>query len=151
MEIRTVFASPTNWRERIEAMKRADSEQGRYPRRVRQFRSEYYIADPVQKPHPTILVVGAFPLRGPPLRPFTADGCSHRRTGGQAERSSPMLPNFHAMLKEAGTRPAELSAVPLSPAPDDLDGLKRARDAGVRAGSMSLCRPRPRRGVADPG
>lgn len=84
---------------------------------------------PVQKPHPPIIVGGAFPYGA---RRAVAYGngwlphASRPSYGDIAEK----LPEFRRMAKEAGRDPASIP-VTIYGAPEDADRLKRYRDEGV--------------------
>jgi alkanesulfonate monooxygenase SsuD/methylene tetrahydromethanopterin reductase-like flavin-dependent oxidoreductase (luciferase family) len=92
---------------------------------------------PVQKPHPPILVGGAFPYAARRAVRY-GDGWIPTVGGpGQAGEVLDLLPKFHDMLKQAGRDPASCP-LSLSSAPADLDLMKRARDLGVARVSVSL-------------
>jgi probable F420-dependent oxidoreductase len=82
---------------------------------------------PVQKPHPPVLVGGAFP-QGARRALRYGDGWMPVMRGGQS--IADVLLKFKAMAAEAGRDPA---SVPLTTfgAPEDADQLKRFRDLGI--------------------
>jgi probable F420-dependent oxidoreductase len=82
---------------------------------------------PVQKPHPPVLVGGAFP-QGARRALRYGDGWMPVMRGGQS--IADVLEKFKAMAAEAGRDPA---SVPLTTfgAPEDVDQLKRFRDLGI--------------------
>src|SRR6201987_920175 len=84
---------------------------------------------PVQKPHPPVILGGAFPWAARRAVGY-GDGWSPNASSGNPEES---LPRFRQMAEEAGRDPQSLP-VTLGGAPADADRLKRYRDLGaVRA------------------
>jgi probable F420-dependent oxidoreductase len=81
---------------------------------------------PVQKPHPPIIVGGAFPHAA---RRAVAYGDGWIPIGGRLDALE-VLPQFRQMAKDAGRDPASLS-FDLFAGPKDPEVLKRYRDAGV--------------------
>jgi len=81
---------------------------------------------PVQKPHPPILVGGAFPYAARRAVRY-GDGWYPNASSGNPEE---YLPRFRQMATEAGRDPASLS-VTLGGAPEDLAKLVRFRGLGV--------------------
>jgi len=83
---------------------------------------------PAQKPHPPILVGGAFQYAAPRAIRY-GDGLL---PAGRALSGDPkdFMPRFHRMAREAGRDPASLP-VTLSGAPEDVDVLRRYRDLGI--------------------
>jgi len=115
-------------RERIEAMKTI------WGNSKAKFNSEFVKFDemmqwpkPVQKPHPPIIVGGAFPHAA---KRAIAYGDGWIPIGGRGQDPVDMLPQFRQMAKDAGRDPASLSCDVFAP-PRDLDRLRRYRDAGV--------------------
>jgi probable F420-dependent oxidoreductase len=94
---------------------------------------------PVQKPHPPIVVGGAFPHAA---RRAIAYGDGWIPIGGRNLDPLEALPQFHKMAKEAGRDPASLS-FDLFAAPRDPEMLKRYSDAGVTRAVLMLP-PKPR-------
>ena len=91
---------------------------------------------PVQKPHPPVIVGGAFRLAarralryGDGILPAAPSAGS----GGPAE----FMPRWRQMAQEAGRDPNTLS-VHLGGAPEDVDALKRNRDLGVTGMGVRL-------------
>jgi probable F420-dependent oxidoreductase len=82
---------------------------------------------PVQKPHPAIVVGGAFPHAA---RRAIAYGDGWIPIGGRGLDPLEALPQFKQMAKDAGRDPASLSFIVFA-GPRDPDVLKRYRDAGV--------------------
>src|SRR5262245_40633570 len=117
-------------RERIEAMKEIWTKtKAEYHGDMVEFRGMMAWPKPVQKPHPPILVGGAFPHAarravryGDGWAPITGRG-----PDGEIEQ---ILPRFRQMLSEAGR---DLQSVPVTlfGAPEDADRLARYRDLGI--------------------
>jgi probable F420-dependent oxidoreductase len=84
---------------------------------------------PIQKPHPPIIVGGAFPWAA---RRAIRYGDGWIPLAGGARYGDPLdyLPRFREMAEEAGRDPRSLS-VTVGGAPEDPDLLKRYRDLGV--------------------
>ncbi len=81
---------------------------------------------PVQKPHPPVILGGAFPWAARRAVRY-GDGWYPNASSGNPEE---YLPKFRQMAREAGRDPQSLS-VTLGGAPEDADKLKRFRDLGV--------------------
>jgi hypothetical protein len=81
----------------------------------------------VQKPHPPIVVGGAFPHAA---RRAVAYGDGWIPIGGRGLDPLEALPKYHQMAREAGRDPATLS-YDLFGVPREADTLKRYRDGGV--------------------
>jgi len=127
-------------RERIEAMKQI------WTQSTASFDSEFVKFEPmmqwpkpVQKPHPPIVVGGAFPHAA---KRAIAYGDGWIPIGGRAEDPLEVLPQFRQMAKDAGRDPSSLS-FDIFGAPRNLDVLKRYRDAGVDRVVLMLP-PKPR-------
>src|SRR5207248_10508800 len=84
--------------------------------------------NPVQRPHPPILVGGAFPWAARRAIRY-GDGWFPIAGSGRADPLE-YLPRFRQMAEEAGRDPKSLP-VTLGGAPEDPDMLKRYRDLGV--------------------
>jgi probable F420-dependent oxidoreductase len=135
----TVFATRHKLvRERIEAMKAIWTQsKAEYHGDMVNFDPMMAWPKPVQKPHPPILVGGAFPYAA---RRAVRYGDGWIPTVGRANLANEilaLLPKFRQMLTEAGRDPASCP-VSFSGAPADLDLLKRARDAGIVRVGLSL-------------
>jgi alkanesulfonate monooxygenase SsuD/methylene tetrahydromethanopterin reductase-like flavin-dependent oxidoreductase (luciferase family) len=88
---------------------------------------------PVQKPHPPVILGGAFPWAARRAIRY-GDGWYPNAASGDPEQ---YVPAFRKMAEEAGRDPKSLS-LRLGGAPDDPDKLKRFRDMGVDAVNVTL-------------
>ena len=123
-------------RERVEAMKLIwTDETPEYRGEFVNFAKMQTWPKPMQKPHPPVIVGGAFPYGArravrygdgwiPGVRSHAGEVIDH-------------LPEFHRMALEAGRDPATLP-VTLFRVVDDVDRLRRYRDAGVARAVISL-------------
>jgi probable F420-dependent oxidoreductase len=135
----TVFATRHKLvRERIEAMKAIWIEsKAEYRGEFVDFGPMMAWPKPVQKPHPPIIVGGAYPYAA---RRAVRYGDGFMPLAGRPGATGDVfdvVPKFRAMLKEAGRDPGSCP-VSLTAAPDDLDTLKRYRDLGIVRVSVSL-------------
>ena len=118
-------------RERIEAMKVIwTKSKAEYHGEMVNFDPLMAWPKPVQKPHPPIWVGGAFPY-GARRAVRYGDGWLPLRRREVRE----VLPQFRAMCVEAGREPLPVT---IWEAKEDLDSLKRDRDAGVERVIVSL-------------
>jgi probable F420-dependent oxidoreductase len=135
----TVFVSRAKLvRERVEAMKKIWTEpKPAYHGEFVNFEPMMTWPKPVQKPHPPVIVGGAFP-HGARRAARYGDGWIPLagRPGAHSDIFE-VLPKFHAMLAEAGRDPASCP-VSIFSAPDNADSLKRYRDLGVVRVATSL-------------
>jgi probable F420-dependent oxidoreductase len=121
-------------REQIEAMKAIWTEEtAQYHGEIVNFDTIQTWPKPVQKPHPPVILGGAFPWAARRAVRY-GDGWYPNAASGEPED---YVPAFRKMAQEAGRDPASLS-LRLGGAPDDLDRLKRFRDLGVDAVNVSL-------------
>jgi probable F420-dependent oxidoreductase len=84
---------------------------------------------PVQKPHPPVLVGGAFPYGARRAIAFGDGWVPHARRPAYGDVLA-KLPEFRAMVVAAGRDPAALPITVFGVA-EDADLMKRYRDAGV--------------------
>ena len=91
---------------------------------------------PVRKPHPPIIVGGAFP-HGARRAARYGDGWIPLAGRAQYGDITENLPKFHAMLQQAGREPASCP-VSVFNAPEDADTLKRYKDLGIARVATSL-------------
>jgi probable F420-dependent oxidoreductase len=134
----TVYETRTlKMREQIEAMKEIwSNDKPEYHGKIVDFPPMQTWPKPVQKPHPPIIVGGAFRLAarrairyGDGLIPFAASAGPN----GPAE----FMPRLRQMAEEGGRDPQSLS-VTLGGAPEDPDLLKRNRDLGITRMTVRL-------------
>jgi alkanesulfonate monooxygenase SsuD/methylene tetrahydromethanopterin reductase-like flavin-dependent oxidoreductase (luciferase family) len=135
----TVFASRRKLvRERIEAMKAIWTQtKAEYHGEFVNFDPMMTWPKPVQKPHPPILVGGAFPYAARRAVRYGDGWIPTVGRPGLADETLALLPKFRDMLKEAGRDPASCP-VSFSSLPGDLDTLKRCRDAGIVRVNVAL-------------
>jgi probable F420-dependent oxidoreductase len=135
----TVYASRAKLvRERIEAMKEIwTRSKPEYHGELVDFDPMMAWPKPVRKPHPPVLVGGAFPYAARRAVRY-GDGWAPTATriGGGLDVFT-ALPRFSDMLREAGRDPATCP-VTLFQAPEDIDLLRRYRDLGVERVSVTL-------------
>jgi probable F420-dependent oxidoreductase len=91
---------------------------------------------PVQKPHPPVIVGGAFPYAARRALAY-GDGWVPHSSRPQYADVSEYLPRFRQMAAEAGRDPASVP-VTIFGAPEDLDRLQRYRDLGIARVVVSL-------------
>jgi probable F420-dependent oxidoreductase len=124
-------------RERIEAMKIIwTKSKAEYHGDMVSFDPMMAWPKPVQKPHPPILVGGAFPY-GARRAVCYGDGWMPLRTRAAYSDVRDLLPKFQAMAKEANR---DLASLPISiwGSKEDESELKRDRDLGVDRIVISL-------------
>lgn len=124
-------------RERIEAMKEI------WTKSKAEYHGEFVNFDPmmtwpkpVQKPHPPIIVGGAFPFGARRALRY-GDGWMPHRTRSSYADVQALLPKFREMAAEAGRDPASVP-ITIWGARENLDLLKRDRDDGVSRLVVSL-------------
>ncbi|MGH7040867.1 MAG: LLM class F420-dependent oxidoreductase, partial [Acetobacteraceae bacterium] len=88
---------------------------------------------PVQKPHPPVIVGGAFPQGA---RRAIRYGQGWIPVAGRGDISD-QVPAFHEMVRQAGRDPASVP-VSMFSAKEDIDMLKRFRDLGVARVTVGL-------------
>jgi probable F420-dependent oxidoreductase len=117
-------------RERIEAMKEIwTKSKAEYHGEMVDFPEMMAWPKPVQKPHPPILVGGAFPHAARRAVRY-GDGWAPIAGRGPDGDTDRLLPRFRQMLSEAGRDPQSVP-VTLFGATEDADLLARYRDQGV--------------------
>jgi alkanesulfonate monooxygenase SsuD/methylene tetrahydromethanopterin reductase-like flavin-dependent oxidoreductase (luciferase family) len=84
----------------------------------------------VQKPHPPVIVGGAFPYSARRAIRYGDGWIPHASRGSYAEIAD-MLPEFRKMATEAGRDPASIETTVWGPKPD-ADLMKRYEDLGVK-------------------
>src|SRR5246500_4133746 len=121
-------------REQIEAMKAIWTEtKPEYHGELVEFDTLMTWPKPVQKPHPPVILGGAFPWAARRVIRY-GNGWYPNAASGNPEE---YLPAFRKMGQEAGRDPKSLS-LRLGGAPDNLDKLKRFRELGVDAVNIGL-------------
>ena len=121
-------------RERIAAMKEIWTQpKAEYHGELVDFAPMMAWPKPVQKPHPPVIVGGAFPHAA---RRAIRYGQGWIPIAGRGDISDQILA-FRKMVEEAGRDPAELP-ISLFSAHEDLDTLKRFRDLGVARATVAL-------------
>ena len=124
-------------RERIEAMKEIwTKSKPEYHGDMVEFGPMMTWPKPIQKPHPPILVGGAFPYGARRALRY-GDGWMPHRVRPKYANVRDMIPHYRQMAAEAGR---DLASVPVSiwGAKEDEDMLKRDRDEGVVRVIVSL-------------
>ena len=117
-------------RERIEAMKAIwTRSKPEYHGEFVDFPPMMTWPKPVQKPHPPVIVGGAFPYGARRAITFGDGWVPHARRPQYGDVLG-LLPQFHKLAVEAGRDPASLP-VTIFGVPEDADLIARYRDAGV--------------------
>jgi probable F420-dependent oxidoreductase len=134
----TAFASRHKLaRERVEAMKAIWTEsKAEYHGEFVNFEPMMAWPKPVQKPHPPIIVGGAFPYGARRALRY-GNGWMPHRSRTQYSDVQALLPKFREMVAEAGRDPASVP-ITIWGARENLDLLKRDRDDGVSRLVVSL-------------
>jgi probable F420-dependent oxidoreductase len=124
-------------RERIEAMKAI------WTQDTAEYHGEFVNFDPVaawpkpvQKPHPPILVGGAFPYSARRAVRY-GDGWMPQTTTANPTPLTELIPRFRQMVAEAGRDPAAMD-ISIGGQPPDIDLIRRYEDLGVNRVSTSL-------------
>jgi len=136
----TVFATRMQkMREQIEAMKAIwTATKPEYHGELVDFDTIMTWPKPVQKPHPPVILGGAFPWAARRAIRY-GNGWYPNAASGNPEE---YLPAFRKMAQDAGRDPASLP-ITIGGAPDDLDKLKRFRDLGATRVNVSLMSEAP--------
>ncbi len=131
----TAFSSRMQkMREQIEAMKAIwTQETPEYHGEIVKFDTIQTWPKPVQKPHPPVILGGAFPWAARRAVRY-GDGWYPNAASGKPEE---YMPAFRKMAQEAGRDPASLP-VTIGGSPDDPDALKRFRDLGAARAVVTL-------------
>jgi alkanesulfonate monooxygenase SsuD/methylene tetrahydromethanopterin reductase-like flavin-dependent oxidoreductase (luciferase family) len=131
----TVFATRMQkMREQIEAMKEIWTRStAQYNGAIVTVPSMQTWPKPVQKPHPPILLGGAFPWAARRAVRY-GDGWYPNASSGNPDE---YMPRFRQMATEAGRDPGSLP-VTIGGAPDDLAQLRRFRDLQAARANVSL-------------
>ena len=134
----TVYETRTlKMREQIEAMKEIwTKDVAEYHGQIVDFPAMNSWPKPVQKPHPPIIVGGAFRLAARRALRY-GDGILPAAPIAGSGSPEEFMPRWRQMAEEAGRDPRSLS-VTLGGAPEDLDLLKRNRDLGIARMNVRL-------------
>jgi probable F420-dependent oxidoreductase len=127
----TVYETRTlKMREQIEAMKEIwTKDTPEYHGQIVEFPSMTAWPKPVQKPHPPVIVGGAFRLAARRALRY-GDGILPAAASSGSGSPEQFMPRWRQMAEEAGRDPRTLS-VTLGGAPENLDLLLRNRDLGI--------------------
>jgi probable F420-dependent oxidoreductase len=127
----TVFASRFKlMRERVEAMKAIWTQtKPEYHGELVSFPPMMTWPKPVQKPHPPVIVGGAYPYGARRAIAYGDGWVPHARRPAYGDVLN-LLPDFKKMATAAGRDPATIPITIFGVA-EDLDLIKRYRDAGV--------------------
>jgi len=134
----TVYETRTlKMREQIEAMKEIwTKDTAEYHGKIVEFSPMQTWPKPVQKPHPPVIVGGAFRLAARRAIRY-GDGILPAAPNAGSGSPEEFMPRWRELAAEAGRDPRTLS-VTLGGAPEDLDLLKRNRDLGVNRMTVRL-------------
>ena len=135
----TVFASRAKLvRERVEAMKEI------WTKSKAEYHGEFVNFDPmmtwpkpVQKPHPEVIVGGAFPHAARRAVRYGDGWIPLAGRMGEDSDVFTIVPKFRQMLKEAGRDPTTYP-ISLFSSPEDIEVLKRYRDLGITCVAVSV-------------
>jgi probable F420-dependent oxidoreductase len=124
-------------RERVAAMQEIwTKDEAEYRGKFVNFDKLWSYPKPVQKPHPPILVGGAFPYSARRAVRY-GDGWMPQMTEKNPTPLVELIPRFRQMCAEAG-RDADKMDISIGGQQPDADAVKRYRDAGVNRVSVSL-------------
>jgi alkanesulfonate monooxygenase SsuD/methylene tetrahydromethanopterin reductase-like flavin-dependent oxidoreductase (luciferase family) len=124
-------------REQIEAMKEIwTKDTAEYHGKIVEFSPMQTWPKPVQKPHPPVIVGGAFRLAARRAIRY-GDGILPAAPSAGSGSPEEFMPRWRELAAEAGRDPRTLS-VTLGGASEDLDLLKRNRDLGVSRMTVRL-------------
>ena len=134
----TVYETRTlKMREQIEAMKEIwTKDQPEYHGEIVDFPPMTTWPKPVQKPHPPLIVGGAFRFAARRAIRY-GDGLLPQAPSAGSGSPEEFMPRLRQMAEEAGRDPQSLS-VTLGGAPEDLDLLRRNRDLGITRMTVRL-------------
>ena len=124
-------------REQIEAMREIwTKDKPEYHGEIVDFPPMMTWPKPVQKPHPPVIVGGAFRLAARRAMRY-GDGILPAAPTAGSGSPEEFMPRWRAMAEEAGRDPRSLS-VTLGGAPEDMSVLRRNRDLGVTRMTVRL-------------
>jgi alkanesulfonate monooxygenase SsuD/methylene tetrahydromethanopterin reductase-like flavin-dependent oxidoreductase (luciferase family) len=129
-------------RERIEAMKAIwTQDAAEYHGEFVDFGPMQAGPKPVQKPHPPILVGGAFPYSARRAVRY-GNGWMPQVTAGSPTPLTELIPRFRQMAAEAGRDPGPFD-ISIGGQAEDVDLIKRYQDLAVNRVSVSLLSEKP--------
>ena len=124
-------------RERVEAMKAIWTQpKPEYHGEFVNFDPMMTWPKPVQKPHPPVIVGGAFPYSARRAIRY-GDGWIPQAVRGSYKEIADLIPEFRTMATEAGRDPASIDITVWAPRKDP-DLMKRYQDLGVKRVVFSL-------------
>jgi probable F420-dependent oxidoreductase len=124
-------------REQIEAMKEIwTRDVAEYHGKIVDFPAINAWPKPVQKPHPPVIVGGAFRLAARRALRY-GDGILPAAPSAGSGGPEEFMPRWRQMAEEVGRDPTSLS-VYLGGAPEEVDTLKRYRDLGITGMNIRL-------------
>ena len=124
-------------RERVEAMKAIwTKSKPEYDGKFVKFPPMMTWPKPAQKPHPPVIVGGAFPYGARRAIAYGDGWVPHARRPAYGEVLA-LLPEFRKMVAAAGRDPASLPVTIFGVA-EDADAIRRYRDAGVARALFNL-------------
>jgi probable F420-dependent oxidoreductase len=134
----TVYETRTlKMREQIEAMKEIwTTDTPEYHGQIVDFPPMRTRPKPVQKPHPPVIVGGAFRFAARRALRY-GDGILPQGASAGSGSAEEFMPRWRQMAEEAGRDPRSLS-VTLGAAPEDLGVLQRNRELGVTRMTVRL-------------
>ena len=134
----TIYETRTlKMREQIEAMKEIwTKDTAEYHGEIIEFPPLQTWPTPMQKPHPPIIVGGAFRVAARRAIRY-GDGILPAAPSAGSGSSEEFMPRWRQMAEEASRDPASLS-VTLGGAPEDLAVLRRNRDLGLTRMTVRL-------------
>jgi probable F420-dependent oxidoreductase len=134
----TVYETRTlKMREQIEAMKEIwTKDVAEFHGQIVDFPPMNSWPKPVQKPHPSVIVGGAFRFAARRALRY-GDGILPAAPSAGSGSPEEFMPRWRQMAEAAGRDPRSLS-VTLGGAPEDLDLLKRNRDLGIARMNVRL-------------
>jgi probable F420-dependent oxidoreductase len=134
----TVYETRTvKMREQIEAMKEIwTKDTAEYHGEIVDFPPLQTWPKPVQRPHPPVIVGGAFRLAARRAIRY-GDGILPAAPASGSGSPAEFMPRWRQMAEEAGRDPGSLS-VTVGGAPEDLEVLRRNRDLGVGCMTVRL-------------
>jgi probable F420-dependent oxidoreductase len=134
----TVFVTRMQkMREQIEAMKAIWTEsKPEYHGDIVNFDTMMTWPKPVQKPHPPVIVGGAFPYGARRAIAYGDGWVPHARRPAYGDVLA-LLPEFRKMAAAAGRDPASIPVTVFGVA-EEIDAIRRCRDAGVARALFNL-------------